>query len=165
MSALRTGRAVLLAITVSTFALAGCSDKPEPKDAPPPAESIPAPQWIPIAQTSDGGAILYDPAQTKSGVAGKFTDVIVRIRHPYLEGWVQDLPKEYSGEVVFQTEQATLRFDCAARTMGVVSREALGANDAVLDKRVTPEPVTPAPVLAGGVGEAVLPKACPPATP
>jgi hypothetical protein len=158
-------RATLLAAAVSMLALAGCGSPKTDEAAPPAAESIPALQWVPVAQTSDGGAIQYDPAQTKTDATGKFTDVVVRIRHPYLEGWAQDLPKDYSGETVFQTEQALLRFDCAARTMGVISREALGAGDAVIDKRVTPEPVALIPVLAGGVGEAVLPKACPPATP
>ena len=157
-------RATLLSIAVSAFALAGCG-APKTEETPPPAENIPALQWVPVAQSADGGAIQYDPAQTRPDATGKFTDVVVRIRHPYLEGWAQDLPKDYAGETVFQTEQATLRFDCAARTMGVVSREALGAGDSVIDRRATPEPVALTPVLAGGVGEAVMPKVCTPGAP
>jgi hypothetical protein len=163
---LRTIGAAALVIAVSALALASCGEQQKKaEEAAPPTETIPALQWVSIAQTGDGGAVLYDPAQTKADAAGKFTDVVVRIRHPYLEGWAQDLPKEYIGEVVFQTEQATLRFDCAARAMGVVSREALGADGAALDRRMTPEPVALAPVRAGGVGEVVFPKVCAPATP
>ncbi len=164
MKTMLLARAALLAIAASTLALAGCGN-PKTDETAPAAENIPALQWVPVAQSADGGAILYDPAQTKADAAGKFTDVVVRIRHPYLEGWAQDLPKEYSGETVFQTEQATLRFDCAAHTMGVVSREALGADDTVIDRRVTPEPVALTPVLAGGVGEAMTPKVCTTAAP
>jgi hypothetical protein len=160
-----TGRLALLAVAVSALALSGCGNPTKTDEPTTPTENIPALQWIPVAQTADGGAIQYDPAQTRTDTSGQFTDVVVRIRHPYLEGWALDLPKEYSGEVVFQTEQATLRFNCAARTMGVVSREALGADGAVLDKRLTPEPVALAPVRAGGVGEVVMPKVCTSATP
>ncbi|MDZ4778154.1 MAG: hypothetical protein SGJ23_15335 [Alphaproteobacteria bacterium] len=152
-----------LAIVCAALALAACGQTTKTDEAPP--ETIPALLWIPIAQTGDGGAILYDPALTKVDATGKLTDVAVRIRHPRLEGWAQDLPKDYAGETVFQTEQATLRFDCAARTMGVVSREALGRDDAVIDRRVTPEPVTLAPLSAGGVAEAVYPKVCAPVAP
>lgn len=153
-------RKVVFAAAVSGFVLAGCGS-PKTDDAPPVTEtSIPALQWVPVAQSADGGAILYDPAQTKTDATGAFTDVVVRIRHPYLEGWAQDLPKGYSGETVFQTEQAILRFNCAARAMGIVSRDALGADGAVLDRRVTPEPVVLDPIRPGGVGEAVMPKVC-----
>jgi len=151
------------AVVCATLALVACG--PQTTTEEPQPETVPALQWIPIAQTGDGGAIQYDPAQTKVDTTGAFKDVVVRIRHPRLEGWAQDLPKDYSGETVFQTEQATLRFDCAARTMGVVSREALGGDDSVIDRRVTPEPVTLAPLSVGGVAEAVFPKVCTPVAP
>jgi len=164
MKTIHPARAILLAVAASTFALAGCGS-PKTDDSAATKDSIPALQWVPVATTSDGGAIQYDPAQTRRDVTGKLTDVVIRVRHPYLEGWAQDLPKDYAGETVFQTEQATLRFDCAAHAMGIVRREALGADDGVLDKRVTPEPVALEPVRAGGVGEAVFPKICAPVTP
>lgn len=152
-----------IAAGCAAFMLTACGQATKTEEAPP--ETIPALQWISVAQTGDGGAILYDPAQTKADATTKLTDVVVRIRHPRLEGWAQDLPKEYSGETVFRTEQATLRFDCAARTMGVVSREALGADDAVIDRRVTPDPIALAPIAAGGVGETMYPKVCGTPTP
>ncbi|MBL8558110.1 MAG: hypothetical protein JNM47_05280 [Hyphomonadaceae bacterium] len=148
-----------IAAACAALMLAACGQPTATEETP--AETVPALQWIDIAQTGDGGAILFDPAQTRIDPTTGLTDVVIRIRHPRLEGWAQDLPKEYAGETVFQTEQATLRFDCAARTMGVVSREALGADDAVIDRRVTPEPVTLAAIASGGVGETVLPRACP----
>jgi hypothetical protein len=158
-------KATRLVIALATLALAGCGPRQEVENMPAEADPPPAAQWLPVARTGDGGALQYDPARTKADPSGKLIDVVVRIRHPYLEGWVRDLPEGYSGETVFQTEQATLRFDCAARTMGVVAREALGADDAVIDKRTTPEPVVLGPISAGGVAEAVYPRVCPPAAP
>lgn len=152
-----------LVFACGALALAACGPKVETDGAP--ATSAPALQWVTVAQTGEGGAILYDPAQTKMDPARKLVDVVVRIRHPYLEGWARELPQGYAGEIVFQTEQATLRLDCSARNMGVVSREALGPDEEVLDRRASPEPVTLAPITPGGVAEAVLPRVCAPPAP
>ncbi len=143
----------LLTVGVLLAALAAC----EPSKPP-----VARDEWIPIANTTDGGQVLYrQDAIVRDANAG-VSDITLKVTYPALETWIIDLPG-YVEQKHLNAERVTLRFDCAAKRFAVVKREALDAGG---DVKETVTPVvggkeTFLPIAPGGLAQLAVSRACP----
>jgi hypothetical protein len=120
------------------------------------------PDWVPIASTTDGGQVQFQPQSIARDAVAATTDITIKITYPNLETWTIDLPA-YVEHKTFAAERVRLRFDCAAKTFAIVRREAL-ANDGSVKETITP-PLGPKdsfkPIDPGGVASVAQSRACP----
>lgn len=144
-------------------ALAACgrADGPE---APAQAPVVPAseqtlseryvdllPQWIPIANTADGGSIAYDLKGLQAAMAQGRNEVLVQVRHGAPTEW-RLAEGSVERVISFQLEQVRMRFDCEKETFLVLERRVLNPDGTVMETIKTPEAELSKPQKISGNG-------------
>lgn len=148
------------------MAVAGCSepktattDAAAPAAPPASAASAATSQWLSIARDANGGGVWVNPALIKTDPATNLTDVVLKVDH----GQPTTLDPAGASTSLYRIERVTFRFDCAAKTYAIAKREAINAEEVVLD---TTTPALDAaaykPVAANGVSSVAVNQACPP---
>ena len=161
-------RSFLCAATIAL--VAACS----PPAAKAPAPSAPAatnpgaetlgeryidllPQWVPIANTKDGGSIAYDLKGLKQPVDG-VVELLVQVTH----GQPQEASIEEATvirKVSYRQELVRLRYNCPAKQFAIIGREVQDAAGKAVLKEATPEAAFK-PISGNGLATVAFNPAC-----
>lgn len=163
-------------VALALAALAACSQpatNPANKDAP--AAAAPAaptdpnqetlgeryidllPQWVPIANTADGGRISYDLKGLKTPSAG-VVDILLQVTHGAPQQATIDEPTVVR-KVSYSQELARLRYRCATREFAIIGREIQDESGKTVLKEDTPT-ASFAPIDGNGMATVAFNPAC-----
>lgn len=115
------------------------------------------PQWVPIANTSDGGKVAYDLKNLLKPQAG-VAEITLQITHGAPQEWTIDEATQ-TRKVSYTQEIAHFRYRCPSREFAVVSREIRDERDQVVAKVATPDAAF-AKVDGNGVATVAFNPAC-----
>lgn len=136
-------RALVLFAAVATLAACGQPKAPAaqapaaaPAPAPPAADAATKdpnaetlgeryidllPQWVPIANTADGGKVAYDLKGLKKPTAG-VVDILLQVSHGKALETTIDEPTVVR-KVSYRQELVQLRYRCATQEFAIIGRE------------------------------------------
>lgn len=95
------------------------------------------PQWVPIANTSDGGSISYDLKALKKPVDG-VTDITLQVVHGTPQQTTIDEGPATS-TITYAREIVRLRYRCPVRQFAVVYREVPDGEGSAAIREATPD--------------------------
>lgn len=167
-----------LSLTIAFAALAACSQPA----APPAAKETPAaaqpaapgtkdpnqeslgeryidllPQWVPIANTTDGGGISYDLKGLKKPADG-VVDILLQVTHGKPQQATIDEPTVVR-KVSYSRELVRLRYRCATREFAIIGREIQDEDGKTVLREDNPTAAL-APIGSNGMATVAFNPAC-----
>lgn len=115
------------------------------------------PQWVPIANTSDGGNISYDLKGLKKPAEG-VVDILLRITHGTPQKTTIDEPTVVR-KVAYSQELVRLRYRCATQEFAIIGREIQDENAKPVLREDTPTAAF-APIKGNGMATVAYNPAC-----
>jgi hypothetical protein len=115
------------------------------------------PQWVPIANTADGGSLAYDLKALKKPVEG-LVDLQLQITHGApQETTIEE--KDVVRKISYQQELVRLRYRCPTREFAIVAREIRDeANKPILREDTPTAPF--GPISGNGMATVAYNPAC-----
>lgn len=115
------------------------------------------PQWVPIANTADGGSVAYDLKGLKKPVGG-IVDLQLQVTHGTDQEASVD-EKDVIRKITYRQEFVRLRFRCPTREFAIVGREVRDPAGKPLLREDSPTAAF-APIRANGMATVAFNPAC-----